>query len=159
MGRLCARALGGGPRVGCPICPSCGCCCCEPCMSASPVLRRKAPDEFSRDCIDNLSRGTRHRRQTHRPRAHRLTYVFICSAQSVLAYTTGVVAGSAGTFLIVRTVWQRAQLQGDVADARIAELQRLRGHSEDAPPQVSSLSLSYFMFALFRACSISHSLL
>ena len=78
----------------------------------------------------------------HTPRAHRLTYVFICSAQSVLAYTTGVVAGSAGTFLIVRTVWQRAQLQGDVADARIAELQRLRGHSEDAPPQVSSLSLS-----------------
>ena len=68
-----------------------------------------------------------------------------------------MVAGSAGTFLIVRTVWQRAQLQGDVADARIAELQRLRGHSEDAPPQVSSLSPSYFMFALFRVCSISHS--
>ena len=96
---------------------------------------------------------------THAPRTHRLTYVFVCSAQSVLAYTTGVVAGSAGTFLIVRTVWQRAQLQGDVADARIAELQRLRGHSEDAPPQVSSLSLSYFMFCTFCACSISHSLL
>ena len=63
-----------------------------------------------------------------------------------------MVAGSAGTFLIVRTVWQRAQLQGDVADARIAELQRLRGHSEDAPPQVSSLSLSYLCLHFF-ACA------
>ena len=57
-------------------------------------------------------------------------------SQAILAFSTGAAASGAGTFVIVHSIWQHAQLQGEAADARVTELRRLHGtHLETARPR------------------------
>ena len=59
-----------------------------------------------------------------------------CLFQAILAFSTGAAASGAGTFVIVHSIWQHAQLQGEAADARVTELRRLHGtHLETARPR------------------------
>ena len=56
--------------------------------------------------------------------------------ESMLAVATGIGAGAAGTFIISRQVWLRAQQQGDIVDTTGASMQKLRGEYVQAPRQV-----------------------
>ena len=47
---------------------------------------------------------------------------------AILAYSTGLAAGAAGSFFVGRTIWYRAQAQGDAAD-RVYVLRGAYGRS------------------------------
>ena len=66
-----------------------------------------------------------------------------CHCQAILAFSTGAAASGAGTFVVVHSIWQHAQLQGEAADARVTELRRLQGtHLETARRQVRASACS-----------------
>ena len=55
--------------------------------------------------------------------------------EGVLAFSTGAAAGLAATFYIRRTVWLKAQEQGQAADDCIADLHAVHHGTSDEPPR------------------------
>ena len=53
--------------------------------------------------------------------------------QGVLAFATGGIAGIAGTYVVARQVWVRAQKQGELADSHAHQLHELSGLHDDEP--------------------------
>jgi hypothetical protein len=61
--------------------------------------------------------------------------------QTILAFSTGLGAGAASTFVLVKDIYERAEAQCEAADARIVELRRLQGVNDETPRrQVCPLS-------------------
>ena len=58
----------------------------------------------------------------------------------MLAFTTGGVAGLAGSFVVAKAVWSCAQKQGETADEWIAQMHAVSGVRSTQPParQVST---------------------
>jgi len=59
----------------------------------------------------------------------------------VLAFTTGGIAGLAGSFVVAKAVWSCAQKQGEMADDWIAQLHVVSGTQTTQAParQVSTV--------------------
>ena len=53
--------------------------------------------------------------------------------EAVLACATGVGGGAAGTYVVLRSVWEGAQQMGKTADQGIVGLRLLHGVSDDVP--------------------------
>lgn len=53
--------------------------------------------------------------------------------ETILAFSTGLGAGAASTFVLVKDIYERAEAQCEAADARIVELRRLQGVNDETP--------------------------
>ena len=56
--------------------------------------------------------------------------------ETLLATATGAGAGAAATFFLSKHVWHRAQQQGEIVDATVVSMQKLRGEEVRVQPQV-----------------------
>ena len=73
----------------------------------------------------------------HSPILKSIPRFFSCALlafQGLLAFTTGGIAGAAGSYIILKSVWTCAQSHHDAANECITELRSLRGANDLAPP-------------------------
>ena len=88
----------------------------------------------------------------HSPILKSIPRFFPCALlafQGLLAFTTGGIAGAAGSYIILKSVWTCAQSHHDAANECITELRSLRGANDLAPPHKVRISAPFVDISLF----------